>query len=84
MYARTAYAEHGRLTECAGAIAAATCQTAHAVLAARGQWVTNEKTLLERAGLQDIDRILTGLTPRALTAAIDEAAASLERAVEEA
>src|SRR4051794_9586199 len=43
-YARTAHAEHGHLTECAGLLAAAACQTAHAVLAARRQWVTNEKT----------------------------------------
>lgn len=81
-YAREAHAVRGHLTECAGAIATAAAQTAHAVLAARGQWVTNEKTLLERAGLRGIDRILGGMAPdpAALTAAIDEAAATLERA----
>lgn len=85
-YARTAHAERGHLTECAGAIATATCQTAHALLAARGQWVTNEKTLLERAGLRCVDDIIGGLTPHpgVLTAAIDETAATLERAMREA
>jgi predicted nucleotidyltransferase len=82
-YARGAHAARGRLADCAGAIATAACQTAHAVLAARGQWVTNEKTLLDRAGLRDIDRVLGGLAPRpdVLTAAVDEATALLERAV---
>jgi hypothetical protein len=81
-YARGAHAARGHLIECAGAIATAAAQTAHAVLAARGRWVTNEKTLLDQAGLRGIDRILTALTPgpEALTAAIDETATALERA----
>ena len=29
----------------------------------RGQWVTNEKTLIDQADLRGIDEILTGLTP---------------------
>jgi hypothetical protein len=33
------------------------------VLAARGQWVTNEKTLLTRAGLREIDEILAAARP---------------------
>jgi predicted nucleotidyltransferase len=77
-YARTAHAARGHVTDCAGAIAVASCQTAHAVLAARGEWVTNEKTLLHRAGLREIDAVLTGLTPATLPAAVDEAAALLE------
>ncbi|KUJ70505.1 DNA polymerase subunit beta [Streptomyces albus subsp. albus] len=82
-YARAAHAGAGRLTDCAGAIATAACQTAHAVLAARGEWVTNEKTLLDRAGLRQVDRILHALAaePAALTAALDEAAALLAEAV---
>jgi hypothetical protein len=53
------------------------------VLARRGQWVTNEKLLLDRAGLRGVDRILGGLTPdpAALTAAIDRTTALLETAV---
>ncbi|MFH8366369.1 nucleotidyltransferase domain-containing protein [Streptomyces sp. NPDC018031] len=82
-YARAAHAGRGGLTDCAGAIATAACQTAHAVLAARGEWVTNEKTLLTRAGLRDVDRILGALRPgpEALAAALDETAGLLERAV---
>jgi predicted nucleotidyltransferase len=83
-YARAAHAEQGHLTDCAGAIATAACQTAHAVMAARGQWVTNEKKLLDRAGLRSIDRILANLgpQPQALTNAIDETTSLLKRAVD--
>lgn len=82
-YARTAHAERGHLTESAGAIATAGCQAAHAVMAARRKWVTNEKTLLDRAGLRDLDHIISGLTPspEALTAATDQATSLLERAI---
>ncbi|MGW2364397.1 nucleotidyltransferase domain-containing protein [Streptomyces sp. NPDC001667] len=85
-YARAAHAGRGHLADCAGAIATAACQAAHAVLAARGQWVTNEKTLLDQAGLRSVDSVLGGLTPQpeVLTAAIDEAAALLEEAVKAA
>ena len=61
-YARAAHARQGHLAETAGAIATAACQAAHSVLAARGQWVTNEKNLLARAGLRGIDGVLAGLT----------------------
>jgi hypothetical protein len=83
-YARAAHAEHGHLTDCAGAIATAACQTAHAVMAARGQWVTNEKKLLDRAGLRSIDRVLAKLAPdpQVLTTAIDETASLLKRTLE--
>ena len=78
-YARTAHAVRGHLANTAGAIAVALCQGAHAVLAARGQWVTNEKTLLDRAGMRSADDILAGLTagPQRLLAAVDQAAARL-------
>lgn len=74
-YARANYAARGRVTETAGMIATAAGQAGHAVLAAAGEWVTNEKTLLDRAGLRDVDAILAGLTPDpgALTRAVDEA-----------
>ncbi|WP_433171711.1 nucleotidyltransferase family protein [Actinoallomurus sp. CA-150999] len=82
-YARAACAERGHVTDCAGAIATAACQAAHAVLAGRGEWVTNEKTLLDRADLRGVDRVIAALTPdpTALTAAIDETTALLEKAV---
>lgn len=51
----------------------------HAVLAERGEWVTNEKTLIDRAGLRDVDAILAGLTagPATLRSALDQAEALL-------
>jgi hypothetical protein len=85
-YGRGAYARRGRLTETAGTIAVAAAQAAHAVLAASGQWITNEKTLLDRAGLRGLDQILAGLTPDpdALTEATDAAEAFLQAAITQA
>jgi hypothetical protein len=78
-YARTAHAARGHVAEIAGAVGTAACQCAHAVLAARGQWVTNEKKLVDLAGLRGVDQILTGLAaePARLADAIDRAAALL-------
>jgi hypothetical protein len=42
-YAKANHAPKSRLTDVAGALATAAARTAHAVLAARGEWVTNEK-----------------------------------------
>ncbi|MGC3003060.1 nucleotidyltransferase domain-containing protein [Streptomyces sp. G35A] len=61
-YARSGHAPKGALTQVAGAIAVAATHTAHAVMAARGEWVTNEKGLIERAGLQEADALTGGLT----------------------
>jgi hypothetical protein len=82
-YARAAHAARGHLTDTAGAIAIAACQGAHGVLAARGQWITNEKTLIDEAGLREVDAILTGLTaePGQLLAAINAAAALVQAAL---
>jgi hypothetical protein len=70
----------------AGTIATAAYQGAHAVLAARGEWVTNEKTLLDRAGLRGADAILADLSPAPgrLLAAVDAAAGLLEDALDTA
>lgn len=57
-YARVNHAPHGRLAQCAGLVAEAASQAAHAVLAARGEWVTNDKTLLTRAGLRQVDHFV--------------------------
>ncbi|MDO0932327.1 nucleotidyltransferase domain-containing protein [Streptomyces sp. DG2A-72] len=62
-YAKANHAPAGRLTEVAGAIATAAVQTGHGVLAARREWVTNEKRLLERAGLREVDAVVAGLGP---------------------
>ncbi len=80
-YARTAHAARGHLADTAGAIATAACQAAHAVLAGRGEWVTNEKTLIDRAGLRGVDEVLTGLTPDPdrLAAVIEQVQALLSR-----
>lgn len=62
-YGLRSHAPHGRLAECAGLVAQATAQAAHAVLAARGEWVTNEKRLLTRAGLRQVDQLMAGAEP---------------------
>ena len=62
-YARQYHAPHGRLTQCAGLVAQAASQAAHAVLAARGEWITNEKTLLTRAGLRQVDEFIAAARP---------------------
>ncbi|MGW1891885.1 nucleotidyltransferase domain-containing protein [Streptomyces sp. NPDC002004] len=62
-YAKAHHAPRGRLTEVAGCVATAAMETAHAILAERGEWVTNEKRLLGRAGLRGVDDILASLTP---------------------
>jgi hypothetical protein len=78
-YARAAHAARGHLADTAGAIACAACQAAHAVLAARGQWVTNEKKLIDQAGLRSVDDVLARLAPgtASLLSAVDRAAAAL-------
>lgn len=74
-YARDAHAARGHLADTAGAIALALAQAAHGLLAARGEWITNEKALLDRAGLRHADQVLAGLAaePRSLVAAVDAA-----------
>jgi hypothetical protein len=62
-YARANHAPYGRLAQCAGLVAQAASHAAHAVLAARGQWVTNEKTLLTRAGLRQVDEFIAAAVP---------------------
>jgi predicted nucleotidyltransferase len=81
-YAGNSYVRGGQATEVAGALATAAMQTAHAVLAARGEWITNEKRLLERAGLRRVDAIVAGLRPEpaALAQAITEAESLFESA----
>ncbi|MEV5813016.1 nucleotidyltransferase domain-containing protein [Streptomyces mutabilis] len=88
-YAEAGHAPKGALAQVAGAIALATAQTAHAVLAARGEWVTNEKGMVRRAGLDGpdgIDGILGNLTPdpQALGRSVTDAEEVLRAAVESA
>lgn len=74
-YARANHAERGQAAEVAGSLARAGLEAAHAVLAGRGHWVTNEKRLLERAGLRGLDTVLDslGTSPRELREATDSA-----------
>ncbi|HVW40673.1 MAG TPA: nucleotidyltransferase domain-containing protein [Amycolatopsis sp.] len=71
-YAEKAFAARGQVTEVAGALATAAMQAAHAVLAERAEWVTNEKRLLDRAGLRGLDDVIAGLRPDTLAQAIGE------------
>ncbi|GAA4047142.1 nucleotidyltransferase domain-containing protein [Streptomyces shaanxiensis] len=85
-YAKANHAPAGRLTELAGALATAAAQTGHAVLAARGEWVTNEKRLLERAGLRDVDAVIGSLGARRdrMGRAVAEAETLFEQVMERA
>lgn len=72
-YARDAHGRAGRVAPFAGLLVFAALQFGHAILAARGEWPTNEKTLLERAGLKDVDDVMPSLNaePAALIRAAD-------------
>ncbi|MBT2411818.1 nucleotidyltransferase domain-containing protein [Streptomyces sp. ISL-12] len=85
-YAEAGHAPKGAVTQVAGAIALAATQAAHAVLAARGEWVTNEKGMLERAGLGGIDALMAGPVsgPEALVGTVGEARTLLRSAVDAA
>ncbi|MUM16349.1 nucleotidyltransferase domain-containing protein [Mycobacterium sp. CBMA271] len=73
-YAEKNYAPYGQVAQCAGLLTVAAMEYAHGALAARGEWVTNEKRLLDRAGLSDVHRILAALSPdpATLTRAVEE------------
>ena len=85
-YARQNHARHGRLAQCAGLVAQAASQAAHAVLAARGEWITNEKTLLTRAGLRQVDEFVAGARPDpvALRDVVDRSRSACVSALQEA
>jgi predicted nucleotidyltransferase len=57
-YARKAYAERGQAIMTFGAAARALLEAGHARLARNGIWITNEKTLLARAGWEGADALL--------------------------
>jgi predicted nucleotidyltransferase len=85
-YARQYHARRGQLTQCAGLVAQAASQAGHAVLAARGEWITNEKTLLTRAGLRQVDEFIAGARPDpgALCDMVDRTRAACVTALREA
>lgn len=82
-YAHANHAPYGRLAQCAGLIAQAASQAAHAVLAAQGEWITNDKTLLTRAGLRRIDQLMAVAEPEAtvLKDVVDQSRALCSAAV---
>lgn len=82
-YARAGNVPLGGRAEVVGAVAVAAMQAGHAVLAARGEWVTNEKRLLARAGLRGIDALLAD-GAIGLGELVDGARALLDRAVRDA
>jgi hypothetical protein len=85
-YAGTNHAPYGRLAQCAGLIGQAASQTAHAVLAARGQWVTNEKGLLTQAGLRQVDEFIAmvGTDPDVMREMVERSRAFCSDALNEA
>jgi predicted nucleotidyltransferase len=74
----------GRAAQVAGAIGVAGCQAGHAILAARGEWVTNEKRLLDRAGLRGLDEVVArlGTSAQALAVAVAAAQQLVEAALQ--
>jgi len=80
-YAEKYHARQGRLAQCMGQVVQATTYAAHAVLAARAEWVTNEKTLLTRAGLREIDDIVANASHDGLTATVTAARELCAKAV---
>lgn len=62
-YAAQAHAPAGRFTPCVGLLGQAVLQTAHAVAAGNGVWVTNEKTLWDRASVAGADNVLASARP---------------------
>jgi hypothetical protein len=85
-YARDNHAPYRRVAQCTGLVVQGISQAAHAVLAARGQWVTNEKTLLTRAGLRQADEFiaLAGPEPEVLREVVDRSHALCSEAMRQA
>ena len=85
-YAEHNHAPYGRLAQCAAMMVTGASQFAHAILAARGEWVTNEKTLLTRAGLRAVDDIVAKLTgdPQTLIDAVRSVRELAERELDAA
>jgi predicted nucleotidyltransferase len=59
-YATKNYAARSQPAMCVGIVVQAACNAAHGVLAHRGEWITNEKSLLARADLTELDHIVSG------------------------
>lgn len=79
MFARS-HADAGDAVCCAGMLANAVLCAAHSRLAARREWVLNEKRLVQRAGLDEAQRLLAqpGHTRAELGASVATMAGTLE------
>ncbi|WP_127794671.1 nucleotidyltransferase domain-containing protein [Agromyces sp. LHK192] len=73
-YAIAAHAEHGRWTQAVGLLSVAAVESAHAIAAHDGTWVTNDKRLLDAAGLTGIHAAVIALdgTEATFRSAADE------------
>ena len=78
MFAQT-YAGAGDAVCCSGMLAGAILCTAHARLAERHEWVLNEKRLVQRAGLDEVQKLLAsaGATSAELAATVATVSATL-------
>jgi hypothetical protein len=70
------HARRGNLVGATGQAAKAVMEEAHAILCERGQWVLNEKRLLETAGLAGL-HALFGQVPSSLPASPGGSSSSL-------
>lgn len=76
-YAERGFAAKGHALQAIGMAAEAATCAAHAILAGRGEWVTNEKRIFAMAGLGDLDELLLRADqPKALMRAIREPCAA--------
>lgn len=85
-YAEAGHAPRGDTAACLGLVSVAALRYAHAIMAARGLWVTNDKGLISRAGLGELgDVYARAASPSALAGAVRTARemmqAQLERAI---
>ena len=71
-YADSVYARRGDALGCAGSLARAVIEAAHARLAAKGAWALNEKRIVQQAGLGQLAAHFTNLgrTPSQLQQAV--------------
>lgn len=81
-YAQAGHAARGRVAQCAALISEAGCRAGHAILAHRGEWITNEKQLLIRSGLTQLNDVVCGLTadPQTLESRVVDARSILQAA----
>jgi hypothetical protein len=72
-YARRAFGSTGDVVGTAAHVGRAVLEAAHGRLAARKEWVLNEKRLAERAGLAELGSVIgrLGTSPDELVRAVD-------------